>query len=228
MGGQILVEEEASAESTQQAEIDQLSTFQYCVIKRTFDLLLAAVGLPFCVLIGAPVALAIRFSSPGPIFYREYRLGQYGKHFRIWKFRTMYTKDTQRRQLQKAAHTGFEFRSTHKHLCDPRITSVGRVLRRWSIDELPQIINVLKGEMSFIGPRPIVDAERQFYDQDFRYYCMVRPGLSGLWQVSGRNNLGYKERVDLDRQYTQDWSLALDLVILSKTFCAVMSAHGAY
>lgn len=228
MGGQILVEEEAYAESTQQAEIDQLSTFQYCVIKRTFDLLLAVVGLPFCVLIGVPVALAIRFSSPGPIFYREYRLGQYGKHFRIWKFRTMYTKDTQRRQLQKATHTSFEFRSTHKHLRDPRITSVGRILRRWSIDELPQIINVLKGEMSFIGPRPIVDAERQFYDQDFRYYCMVRPGLSGLWQVSGRSNVDYGKRVLLDRRYAREWSLAMDLIILFKTFRAVVSSRGAY
>jgi lipopolysaccharide/colanic/teichoic acid biosynthesis glycosyltransferase len=228
MGGQILVKEEAYVESTQQAEIDHFSTFQYQVIKRAFDLLLAAVGLPFCVLIGAPAALVIRLSSPGPIFYREYRLGQYGKHFRIWKFRTMYTKDEQRRQLSTAIHTSFEFRSTHKHLRDPRITPVGRVLRRWSIDELPQILNVLKGEMSFIGPRPIVDAERQFYDQDFHYYCMVRPGLSGLWQVSGRNNVDYGKRVLLDRRYAQEWSLALDLVILSKTFRAVMSSRGAY
>jgi lipopolysaccharide/colanic/teichoic acid biosynthesis glycosyltransferase len=104
---------------------------------------------------------------------------------------------------------------------------VGRVLRRWSIDELPQILNVLKGEMSFIGPRPIVDAERQFYDQDFRYYCMVRPGLSGLWQVSGRSNVDYGKRVLLDCRYAQEWSLALDVAIFFRTIYVVATAHGA-
>jgi lipopolysaccharide/colanic/teichoic acid biosynthesis glycosyltransferase len=205
----------------------QVETFRYRIIKRAFDCLLAAVGLLPLVLIGAPAALLIFVSSSGPIFYRENRIGRHGKTFRIFKFRTMYVGVERGQRLLEAVHTSLELRSTHKSLYDPRVTPVGKILRRWSIDELPQILNVLKGEMSFIGPRPIVHAERKFYGNGFCLYCMVRPGLSGLWQVSGRNNLSYERRVLLDSRYVKNWSLNLDLAIFFRTFRAVVTARGA-
>jgi lipopolysaccharide/colanic/teichoic acid biosynthesis glycosyltransferase len=207
--------------------VDQVQTFRYRIIKRAFDCLLAAVGLIPLVLIGAPVALLIFMSTSGPIFYRETRIGRYGKLFRIFKFRTMYVGERRQQRLQQSQYTGLELRSTQKNSRDPRITPVGRILRRWSLDELPQIINVLNGEMSLIGPRPIVDAERKLYGSAFRLYCMALPGLTGLWQVSGRTTLSYEERVLLDCRYVKNWSMKLDLAILFKTFNAVMSAHGA-
>jgi lipopolysaccharide/colanic/teichoic acid biosynthesis glycosyltransferase len=207
--------------------IDRVSTFRYSVIKYTMDLLLAAIGLIPCVFIGLPLAVLIHCSSRGPVFYREYRIGRYGKPFRIWKFRTMYTGVERGQRLLESEHTSGELRSTHKGCHDPRITLIGRILRRWSLDELPQIINVIRGEMSFIGPRPIVDAERKFYGEALSTYCLVRPGLSGLWQVSGRSKVSYDKRILLDCQYVQNWSLVQDLAIFVKTFHAVVSAHGA-
>jgi exopolysaccharide production protein ExoY len=203
-------------------------TYRHRIVKRVVDCSLAGIALIPCTLIGVLVALLVRFSSRGPIFYREHRIGRHGKKFRIVKFRTMYAGEERRRRLQQTKYSGLELRCTRKGLDDPRITPIGQVLRRWSIDELPQIINVIRGEMSFIGPRPIVDAERKFYGSNFSLYCVVRPGISGLWQVSGRNNVGYEDRVSLDSRYVTEWSLKLDLAILVKTFSTVVTAHGAY
>lgn len=201
--------------------------FRYRVIKRGVDLLLVAISLPFCLPICGLLALLVRCSSSGPIFYREYRLGQFGKPFRIWKFRSMYTGEERGRQLLESEYSSLELRSTHKGCNDPRVTPIGRILRRWSLDELPQLINVLRGEMALIGPRPIVDAERKLYSGYFPFYCAVRPGMSGLWQVSGRSRVSYDERVLLDCRYVQEWSLVLDAAILFKTFHAVVAARGA-
>lgn len=230
MSDDVLVEAKLLASSAQQkAEVtcNQLPRFRYEIVKRGMDLLLVAVSLPFCVPLGALLALVVRCSSPGPIFYREYRLGQYGKPFCIWKFRSMYGKEEWPQRIQQAKHIGIEHNRLNKHPSDPRITPIGKILRRWSLDEVPQLINVLRGEMALIGPRPIVDAERKLYGQGFHYYCMVRPGLSGLWQVSGRSTTGYGKRVHLDCHYVKEWSLALDLAIFFRTFYAVVTKNGA-
>jgi lipopolysaccharide/colanic/teichoic acid biosynthesis glycosyltransferase len=201
--------------------------FRYRVIKRGVDLLLVAISLPFCLPICGLLALLVRCSSSGPIFYREYRLGQFGKPFRIWKFRTMYTGEERGRRFLELQHTSLELRSTHKSPRDPRVTPVGRILRRWSLDEIPQLINVLRDEMALIGPRPIVEAERKLYNGYFSFYCAVQPGMSGLWQVSGRSKISYDGRVSLDCRYVQEWSLMLDAAILWKTFYVVATARGA-
>ena len=230
MSDNALVGEKFLASSAQQkaeATYNQLSRLQYQVVKRGLDILLVTLSLPFCVPLGILLALIVRCSSSGPIFYREYRLGQHGKPFRIWKFRTMYVQEEWPQRIQQAKHMGIEHNRMNKHPSDPRITPAGRILRRWSLDEIPQLINVLQGEMALIGPRPIIDAERKLYGQDFYYYCMVRPGLSGLWQVSGRSRVSYEKRVFLDCQYVREWSLMRDVVILCKTFVVVMFARGA-
>ena len=230
MSDDVLVEAKLLASSAQrkaEATCNQLPRFQYQVVKRGIDILLVAVSLPFCVPLGILLAFIVRCSSPGPIFYREYRLGQYGKPFCIWKFRSMYVKEEWPQRIQQAKHVGIEHNRLNKHPSDPRITPVGRLLRRLSLDEIPQLINVLKGEMALIGPRPIVDAERKLYGHGFHYYCMVRPGLSGLWQVSGRSRVSYEKRVLLDCQYVREWSLMLDAAIFIKTLHAVVTARGA-
>jgi lipopolysaccharide/colanic/teichoic acid biosynthesis glycosyltransferase len=206
---------------------DLSSKFRYRVIKRTADFLLVTITLPIWLPICVLLALVVRCSSLGPIFYCEYRLGQYGKPFRIWKFRSMYVKEEQERRMREAECTSLDHSRLHKHRNDPRVTPIGRSLRRWSLDELPQLLNVLRGEMALIGPRPIVEAERPLYGHGFRYYCVVRPGLSGLWQVSGRSRLGHGERVLLDCRYVRDWSLIMDVRILLKTFQVVVTARGA-
>jgi len=203
-------------------------TFRYRIVKRGMDCLLAGIGFIPVVLIGIPVALLIWFTSHGPILYREHRIGLHGEKFQILKFRSMYTGEEQQRRLEQTKHTGLQLRCTHKGLDDPRITPIGQVLRKWSLDELPQIFNVLRGDMSLVGPRPIVEAERKFYGEDFSFYCLVRPGISGLWQVSGRSNVGYEDRVSLDSRYVTGWSLKMDLAILVKTVSTVVTAHGAY
>ena len=208
--------------------MERAYSFRYQVEKRLLDILFALLFLSPCLLAGTLVAVLVRCSSRGPVFYCESRLGRSGKPFQIWKFRTMYTGEERQRRLKDAQHSELDFRSFHKRDFDPRVTPVGRVLRRWSLDELPQLFNVLRGEMSLIGPRPIVAAESNLYGEDFPYYCAVRPGLSGLWQVSGRSNLSYPERVKLDRSYVHNWSLGMDLEILLKTIPTVLKTDGAY
>lgn len=216
-----------SEEQTQQIFSHAFLQFRYNVVKRVADILLIALSLPVWLPICLVAAVLVRFSSPGPVFYREYRLGQYGKPFRIWKFRSMYKKEEQQRRLREAGCTEAEHNRTNKHCTDPRVTPVGRFLRCWSVDELPQLINVLRGEMALIGPRPIIGTEQKFYEENFQFYCLVRPGLSGLWQTSGRSCLGYDDRVLLDCRYVQEWSLRNDTKILAKTFGAVVTKHGA-
>jgi undecaprenyl-phosphate galactose phosphotransferase len=208
--------------------MERVHSLRYELDKRLLDVLFAVLLLVPWLLVGTLLAVLVRCSSSGPIFYREFRVGRNGKPFQIWKFRTMYTGVERQRALEKAQYTELDIRSFHKRDVDPRVTPVGRILRRWSLDELPQLINVLRGEMSMIGPRPIVAAESKLYGEDFPYYCAVRPGLSGLWQVSGRSNLSYSERVKLDRSYVHNWSLTMDLEILLKTIPTVLKTDGAY
>lgn len=176
------------------------------------------------------VAALVRLTSRGPAFYGQDRLGSGGAPFRMWKFRTMYrdAESLLEHHLQRHPEARHEWEVSHKLRRDPRVTPVGRVLRRLSLDELPQLWNVIRGEMSLVGPRPIVAEEVPAYGQAFALYARVRPGLTGLWQVSGRNAMPFTDRVELDAFYVRNWSVWLDLFILMRTARAVLSAEGAY
>ncbi|GEN79729.1 polyprenyl glycosylphosphotransferase [Actinotalea fermentans ATCC 43279 = JCM 9966 = DSM 3133] len=188
-------------------------------------------GLGTCLLLlAAPVigaaALAVRATSPGPAFYRQTRVGVDGRTFTLWKLRSMYLDADARRDAYLALtdRDGPMFKMRR----DPRVTPVGRFLRRYSIDELPQLWNVVTGDMSLVGPRPPLESEVATYADHVHRRLHVRPGLTGLWQVSGRADLSWEESVRLDLRYVDNWSLAMDLLILWKTFRAVVGGSGAY
>jgi Undecaprenyl-phosphate galactose phosphotransferase WbaP len=198
--------------------------------KRLLDLALTIVGgIAGVPLIGL-IALWIKWDSRGPIFYWQRRIGKGGKEFRAWKFRSMVMNADQvlHQYLEKHPDLKEEWERNHKLRNDPRVTSVGRFLRRTSLDELPQLWNVLKGDMSLVGPRPIVEAEVARYGVSFDLYTKVQSGLTGLWQVSGRNDTSYEERVKLDTFYVRNWSVWLDLCILFRTIGTVLLRKGAY
>lgn len=196
------------------------------LVKAVMDRVLGAVG----VLLSAPVmalaAVAVRLDSAGPAFYRQTRVGIDGSTFTLWKLRTMYVDaDARRAELRdRSDRDGVMF----KMHADPRVTRVGRVLRRFSIDELPQLLNVLRGEMSLVGPRPPLIEEVEAYPDPAQRRLHVRPGLTGLWQVSGRADLTWEESVRLDLRYVDNWSVTMDLTILWKTVRAVVGGSGAY
>jgi Undecaprenyl-phosphate galactose phosphotransferase WbaP len=200
------------------------------VVKRALDLglvvILGIVALPLIALI----ALAIKITSPGPAFYGQTRRGRGGGPFVAWKFRSMYANAGDVLELWLASDPGLreEWLQYQKLRHDPRITPLGRFLRRTSLDELPQLWNIIRGQMSFVGPRPIVTEEMPRYGDGFALYAKVTPGLSGMWQVSGRNNLSYEQRVKLDLYYVRNWSVWLDLHILFRTIRVVVLGDGAY
>lgn len=201
------------------------------VAKRLMDLaislLVGIVALPFISLI----AILIKLESQGPVFYRHLRIGKGGTYFRVWKFRSMIVDPegaTLRNYLTTHPEEACEWNHNHKLKSDPRITRVGLFLRKTSLDELPQLWNVIAGEMSLVGPRPIVDDEVPKYGDRFTLYKQVIPGITGLWQVSGRSNITYGERVELDTYYVRNWSPWLDLYLLAKTAEAVVKRQGAY
>ncbi len=191
-------------------------------IKRVVDVLGASVLL----LLTAPLWLfclaGIAVTMPGPVFFRHERVGLFGRRFKLLKFRSM-IKDA---HLQPVDLSAFDERYKLKH--DPRITKFGALLRRLSLDELPQLLNILRGDLSLVGPRPVVPAEVEKYGAWGALLTTVPPGLTGQWQVSGRSDLSYQQRVDLDLYYINNWSLGLDLLILLRTIPAVLSRRGAY
>lgn len=191
---------------------------------RLLDLSLAVAILLFVLPLMALCALAIRLSGPGPVVFRHSRIGRGGGEFICFKFRTMV--DGAERSINSIlignSHDREEWASRHKLRKDPRVTILGRFMRRHSIDELPQLFNVLRGEMSIVGPRPIVADEIHKYGDRFADYCSVNPGLTGLWQVSGRHALSYDQRVSLDAEYANAKSLRLDLLILWRTVPVVL------
>jgi exopolysaccharide biosynthesis polyprenyl glycosylphosphotransferase len=198
------------------------------LVKAIFD---RTVGV-LCLLLVAPlllgIALAIRLTSPGPALFRQERVGRAGETFKIWKFRTMHVgahaaKDT---LAAKNIH-GLEG-VLFKLQVDPRVTNVGRLLRRYSLDELPQLVNVVLGHMSLVGPRPPLQEEVDRYEGHVHRRLLVKPGITGLWQVSGRADLPWEEAVRLDLHYVENWSLGLDVAVLCKTFMAVVKPTGAY
>lgn len=199
-------------------------------IKRVFDVMLTVVGgiLISPILIG--VALWVYRDSPGPVIYKHRRVGKNGKEFDCYKFRSMCVDSAER--LQKLLDTDPEARkeweTSFKLKNDPRITRPGAFLRKTSLDELPQLLNVLKGEMSLVGPRPIIQKEVPRYGEYIKEYYMVRPGITGMWQVSGRSDIDYPERVRMDSWYVHNWSVWLDIVMLWRTIKVVAGRKGAY
>lgn len=199
----------------------------YELAKRLLDVAIATLGL----LLAAPVllllAIAIKATSPGPVFFRHIRCGRYGRPFGCWKLRTMVASADGTLLLTPSLNE--EFTRSFKLPVDPRVTSVGRFLRRTSLDELPQLWNVVRGEMSLVGPRPVREEElRLMYGAAAAAYLSVRPGLTGLWQISGRSTCLYEERVRLDTEYVRTRSMTVDLWILLRTPQAVVSMRGAF
>jgi len=196
------------------------------VIKRTFDLFVAG----FILVIGLPlwlaIAAAIKFTSRGPVFYRDPRSGLGERTFGMFKFRTMYVDAAERQpeleRRNEADGALFKIRD------DPRVTRVGAVLRRFSIDELPNVLNVLRGEMSLVGPRPLPLRDYTMLEDWHRKRSLVLPGMTGLWQISGRSDLSFDDLVRLDFYYLENWSIGLDISILAKTLPAVLGSRGAY
>jgi len=209
---------------------NKFNLFWNRVIKRFMDVIIVTIGgliaFPFLFLI----ALLIKITSPGKALYKQKRLGCNGKHFYTYKFRTMISDADQKLKdiLEKDPSLKKEWEENHKLQKDPRITGIGRLLRRTSIDEFPQLINILKGDMSLVGPRPIVDAEIEKYGDEYERVFSIKPGLTGLWQVSGRSDSNYLDRVAYDMYYLQSWSVWLDLWIIFKTFGVVLIGKGAY
>jgi exopolysaccharide biosynthesis polyprenyl glycosylphosphotransferase len=203
----------------------ELSGFRL-VMKDLFDRVVAAVALillfPLIVLLAATIWLHDR----GPVLFTQTRVGKNGRVFKIYKFRTMVVDAERRRAelLSSNDHDGILFKLRR----DPRVTAVGAHLRRWSVDELPQFLNVLRGDMSLVGPRPALPAEAAEYADHVRRRLVVKPGLTGLWQVSGRSDLSWEESVRLDLRYVENWSFALDLQIMWKTTSALVRRSGAY
>ena len=204
----------------------------YKLIKNLFDLLFSLLFLIIFFPLFLIISLLVKLSSRGPIFFQQKRIGKNNIPFKCIKFRTMYpeAKDILDNLLMKDSLLKKEFEETHKIKNDPRITTIGRLLRKTSLDELPQFINVLRGEMSIIGPRPIVKEEKKKYGKNLKKVLLIKPGITGLWQVSGRNNLTYKRRVMLDLNYVENYNLIMDLRILLRTFGVVLFPldRGAY
>jgi exopolysaccharide biosynthesis polyprenyl glycosylphosphotransferase len=194
--------------------------------KRAFDVSLAGLGLILAAPILAVAGLAIKLDSPGPVFFGQRRVGRRGRTFRVWKFRTMVADAEARldelRGQNEADGPLFKMRN------DPRITRVGRFLRKTSIDELPQLWNVLRNEMSMVGPRPALPGEVQDWDQDLHERLLVKPGITGMWQVHGRSDADFEEFARLDLYYVHNWSLTVDLAIVARTIPTVLRSHGAY
>ncbi len=196
------------------------------VAKRALDLALVVLTLPFAALLMLGVAIAIKLDSPGPVFFSQKRVGLNGRIFTVYKFRSMVT-DAEKLHYELMRQTGEDLR--HPKLTnDPRVTRVGRWIRRFSLDELPQIFNILKGDMSWVGPRPAIPAEVELYEPWHRQRLHIMPGLTGLWQVSGRNEVPFEEMCLMDIYYIENWSLGLDLQIIMRTIPHVLLAHGAY
>ncbi len=189
------------------------------------------VGAATLVLVFSPVllfvAIAIKISDRGPVFYRQERVGLAGEKFRVWKFRSM-THGADKKIDQEKATANQQNDIFYKSASDSRITPVGRFLRRTSIDELPQLFNVLSGQMSIVGPRPLVPGEGAEVGHFLERRMLVRPGITGLWQVSGRSDVSPEERIRLDFYYVENWSVASDLVIMARTVRTVLSRSGAY
>jgi Undecaprenyl-phosphate galactose phosphotransferase WbaP len=208
----------------------QVLLSDYGVVKRSLDFLLTAVGGILVAPLMLLIACWIKLGSKGPVLYAQTRIGQNGVPFKAWKFRSMVMNAEAMLEgyLEKHPELREEWERDHKLKNDPRVTWAGKFLRRTSLDELPQLWNVFKGEMSLVGPRPITDKEVEKYGNAFELYKRVKGGITGLWQVSGRNDVTYDERVYWDLFYVRNWSVWLDFCILFRTIAVVLFSKGAY
>ncbi|MEN2983834.1 MAG: sugar transferase [Dictyoglomaceae bacterium] len=195
-------------------------------LKEIEDIIIATIGLIFFLPLMFIISLLIKLDSEGPVIFKHKRVGRYGKDIYVWKFRTMY-KDADK-ILENNPKLKLEFEKSFKLKDDPRVTKIGKFLRKWSLDEIPQFFNILKGDMSVVGPRPVVRKELEKYGIFADEILRVKPGLTGLWQVSGRSDLDYARRVQLDLYYIQNWSIKLDFQIILKTIPSVILRKGAY
>ena len=197
--------------------------------KRLIDFTLALLALVSVVPIFVVVAVAIKLCDGGPIFFKHQRVGLGGKMFPCLKFRTMRMRSDIYliRYLESDPQAAEEWKSKQKLSHDPRVTAIGGSLRRSSIDELPQLINVLRGEMSLVGPRPVTTDEMARYGRDAAFYLSARPGLTGVWQISGRNDVSYAERVRMDAEYCRTWTLLGDVSIMLRTVPVLFSQRGS-
>lgn len=200
------------------------------IIKRCEDIIISG----FCLLGLSPlvalISLLISFDSPGGIYFRQDRLGKGGKVIKLLKFRTMYINGDQifDENLKNDPSLSAEWEKYQKLKVDPRLTRIGAILRKFSLDELPQIRNIFKGEMSLVGPRPIMISQKEMYGLAYHDYCQIKPGITGLWQVSGRNQTTFARRAELDMEYIQRWSLWLDIYIIFQTVKEILAREGAY
>ena len=208
----------------------RLNMFWNLWIKRFMDVSIVLIGSIIISPIFFLIALFIKINSPGPVLYTQKRIGQNGKYFRAYKFRSMVSnaEEILKELLAKDKNAREEWNQNQKLKNDPRITAIGKLIRKTSLDEFPQFINIIKGEMSLVGPRPIVDEEIKKYGSDFQRIFSIKPGLTGLWQVSGRSDTNYSDRVSLDTYYLQSWSVWLDIWIICKTFGVLIKGSGAY
>jgi len=207
-----------------------IASFRYRVVKPILDLIIVFLALPVALPLGLILAGLIRLTSRGSVLYRHRRIGQYQQDLYVWKFRTMYEDSDHllEKHLSSSAEAREEWGRVQKLRDDPRVTPIGKLLRKTSLDEIPQLLNVLAGDMSIIGPRPIVDEERAKYGKYFRTYTHALPGITGLWQVSGRCDVDYPERVKMDVRYVEQWSLGMEIKILLKTVFVILHSRGAY
>ncbi len=199
-------------------------------VERVLDLTISLAAMLFLLPLGLAIMLLIKLQDGGPVLYAQTRIGRNGRRFSCYKFRSMVTDSQARLEALLASDPDAraEWERDHKLKVDPRITPIGQFLRRSSLDELPQLLNIVKGEMSLVGPRPIVEAEIEKYGRWYRHYVSMRPGLTGMWQVSGRNDVVYRRRVALDVYFAQTRSPRLYLSILLLTVPAVLARKGSY
>ena len=208
-----------------------MGSFMGNVVKTAFDYILTLVGAVFISPLLVYIAYRIKKEDPGPVFFAHTRIGKDGKPFPCYKFRSMVVNSQEMLQKYLAENPAAreEWERDFKLKDDPRVTPIGKFLRSTSLDELPQIFNVLRGEMSLVGPRPVIQEELdKYYGETAKLYCTVKPGITGLWQVSGRSDIGYDERVALDAKYIKYRSMWGDIVILWKTIGVVLMKKGAY
>jgi len=196
------------------------------ILKETQDRILAGLAVVFLAPLMLALALLIRLDSRGPALFRQTRVGRGGEEFCVYKFRSMHVDAEERLAalVGRNESDGVLFKMRD----DPRVTRIGKLLRRYSLDELPQLLNVLRGNMALVGPRPPLPREVANYATDVHRRLLVKPGITGLWQVSGRSDLSWEQTVRLDLRYVENWTLALDALILVKTVRAVLSGGGAY
>lgn len=198
----------------------------YDILKRFIDIIIGTIGLIICIPIFIIIGVAIKIDSKGPVFFKHKRIGKHGKKLEIYKFRTM-IENAEEAMKNFTEEQKKEFAENFKLENDPRVTRVGKILRKTSLDELPQIINILKGEMSIIGPRPVVKSELEKYGSNQDKFLSVAPGLTGYWAANGRSDVSYEERMALELYYVNNRSLFLDMKIFFKTIGSVLKGRGA-